>query len=155
MLADRRNAINVENAVQMVVFVLNDAGKEAFEHLFVFHEIGVEPIEPHFFEPRHGFAQSGEAEAGFRTRNARTAVFQYVEFGIDKCKFHAGQFRVSVFKHVGINYDQADRQADLGRGKTHAVRFVHCLVHVFHQLALRLRQSVGAQAVRINKSVVS
>ena len=141
MLADRRNAINVENAVQMVVFVLNDAGKEAFEHLFVFHEIGVEPIEPHFFEPRHGFAQSGEAEAAFRTRNARTAVFQYVEFGIDKRKFHAGQFRVSVFKHVGIDYDQADRQADLGRGKTHA--------------ALRLRQSVGAQAVRINKSVVS
>ena len=128
LLAKDVYAVNIENSFKVVELVLNYTREEAGHLFFVGIEIFVEPFEEDVFHASDGFGKSWHTEATFVAGDE--IAFENGQFRIDKNEFTVLTFGIVFSGGVGVYDDQADVFADLGRGKTNAVGFVHDVEHI-------------------------
>ena len=155
LFADARKVIDKEHALEVVAFVLYNAGKETADFFAVFVEILVEPCQKYMLYALHILADTGQAKAAFGTRY-HIAV-ENLDFRVDKCQFAACAFGEAIANRVGIDYNQADIAADLGRGKADAFRLIHCVEHlgnkVFEALGIFLERFVLGAEYRMSVKI--
>ena len=70
-------------AVEVVVFVLEDAGFESLHPVFMFFEILVEVVDEYLGRSLHALVDTWYGEASFVVRACLFAYFY--DFGIDEC----------------------------------------------------------------------
>src|SRR3954449_2677509 len=135
------HAVEEDDAVQVVVLVLDDARLEAQDHVVERTPVAVEPLHPHLGMARHQAPQVGDREAPL------PVVRHLAGLGGDQ----------GVDHHVQRDLRRARRLVDedlqllahLGRGETHAMRGVHRLHHAVDQtLDLGPREQGRRQRLR-------
>lgn len=120
-------------ALKVVAFMLYYAAQETGELLLVLLEILVEPVQAHMFVAPHVLVDAGKREATFRATDERR-ILDNVEFRVDKNEFGILALREILGKGRTVDNHDADREADLRGGKTHAIAVIHGFKHIFDKL---------------------
>ena len=90
-------------AFEVVVFVLYDAGKEAFECFGVFYEVFVEIVYCYFGRASYLFVNARHAEASFFVCDSFLAVVD--DFRVDEYAFSSFDFREIFFHWSCVNHE--------------------------------------------------
>ncbi len=134
-------AIDEERAIEMVGFVLDDAGHEVGHFAGDFVAVEIVGLDLNRGVARDGGAEAGDAEAAFFVFGEAAAG---AEDGIDEDAL--GFSRVGVA--FGVSDEEAVGQVDLVGGETDAFVFVHEVEHFFDELAqLGIDAAEGLRAV--------
>ncbi len=124
----------------MVIFMLDDPGRNAMEDTFMLHEIFVHIAEAYVTCTLYIFPHFGYAEATLIVRPKRTGFLYFA--GINKhlfCRFLIWIFRlILVIKILYYLYGIYDKQAygaiDLGGSKTNPIAIIQGVPHIAEQL---------------------
>ena len=130
-LAQRGDAVDVDMAFQMVVFVLDDAGTDTLKDFLVLLEILVEVLDADLVVTHHLLIDVGQAEAAFLERHHVAKGFD--ELGVDEHLLEALAFRIVRIEGVAVDDEQADGFVDLGCGQTDAFGMRQRFPHVLQQ----------------------
>lgn len=129
----RFQSLGKKYAFDVVVLVLDDAGVDASEDLFVWLEVFVEPRDFDKTGSVHVASNIGDAEASFFVGFVFAGEFE--DFGVDEDEFGGVVvgLRVFSFDIVGVNQKQPDAQAHLRRSDANSFGVVHGFVHIFDE----------------------
>ena len=130
-LAQGSNAVDMDMAFQMVIFVLNDAGTDAFKHLLVLLEVLVEILDTDFLGTHHLFVNVRQAKATLLERHHLAKGLN--DLGIDKHLLKILAFRIVRKEGVTIDDEQTDGFIDLRSGQSDAFGVCLRLPHVLQQ----------------------
>ena len=140
----RAEAIDEERAIEVVGFVLDDAGHEAVDFAGDFVAVEVVGLDFDFAVASNRRADAGDAEAAFFIFFEAAAG---AEDGVDEDAF--GIFGVGIA--FGVSDEEAVRQIDLVGGEADAFVLVHELEHFvdeFAQVGIDSAQRLRAVAKR-------
>ena len=130
----RRNVVGNHEAIEVIVLVLHDARRESLELLLHQIPILVVILHPQFH---------GACDRFTNARDAQTSLVHGIFFlrkieqdGIDHHTLESTTPGISILsftKRRPIRHKQAQRQPNLRRRQTHAIRGVHGFPHVVNQ----------------------
>lgn len=120
--------VDVYLTFEMVALVLDNARQESADLLAMVSSFGIGPCEAYVLHTLDIFGQSGQTEATFGARHfvAVENLYYWIDEG------HLPTLALGKFVAHGrcVDHDQTDAFADLRRGETHAVGFIHGKEHI-------------------------
>src|SRR5271170_2147559 len=142
-----------EHAVEVIDFVAEGAGEQAFAAAFELGAGGVLRADGDVLRAFDVAAKTGERETAF--------FLALLAFGVNNLGIGEDHFRFGNFAVGDVNYGEAQADTDLRRGETDAVRGVHGFEHVgdellevlvefFHALAGSFKHRVAVFHDRMN-----
>ena len=138
----RAEAIDEERTIEVIGFVLSDAGHQAVHFAGDFIALEIVGLNLDAGIPSDRCADAGDAEAAFFVFLKRAAA---AEDGVDENGFELLRGRIPF----GVGDEQAIRQIDLVGGQADTLVLVHQLEHFvdeFTQLGVDTAQGLGAVA---------
>ena len=90
-------------AFEVVIFVLHDASKEAFESFGVFYKVFVKIVHSYFGWASNLFVNARHTETALFVGDSLFAVVDY--FRIDKYAFSCFDFREILFHWRSVNHE--------------------------------------------------
>ena len=124
-------------AFQMVVFMLDDAGADAGELLFMFHEVLVEVTQADAVGAHHILIDAGKAQAALLERHILAEGVH--QLGVDEDLLEAFALWVIGIEGITVHDEKTDGLVHLGSGKADALGMRQGLPHVGEQF-LQLRE---------------
>ena len=109
--------------------MLDDAGRDPRDDLFVGHKLLIHPLHANAGRPAYVLVHPGEAEATLVECVLPVKAFQDVR--IDECSLESGQLGLLVGKGGCVYHEEPDGEPYLRCGESHAVRLAHGLPHVY------------------------
>jgi len=140
------HAAGVQDAVKMIAFMLDDAGMESLCHARDFAAVHIETAIANVKRPFDETAQAGYRQASFPATLDLAA--HDLDLGIDQHRQWRGA--IEALRQFGVaaplgrlKNDDAQRDMDLRRSETSAVRVDHRLDHVGDQTPYLRRGGIG------------
>ena len=96
----------MDMAFQMVIFMLDDAGTNAFKHFLVFLEVLVKILDADLIFTNHFFIDVGQAETTFFKRHIVTKRLK--EFRVDKHLLETLAVRVVGVERITVDNEKTN-----------------------------------------------
>ena len=116
----------------MVVFVLDDARRDAFVVFVEIVELQVLVLDADLRLAGHVFPDVRDAQAAFVEYEVFTGFLD--DMGVYEYPFESVELGIFFGIWAGVDDEQSDPLVNLRGGKAHAQRFVHGLEHIRYEL---------------------